>query len=88
MRLSIETLKKIEAELGEFDISQVMGGTNDVYLRFGYWNQINVGKLSEILGEFIIVEEDSDYDDDCGHKYMYRLFDTIFYNKNKINELY
>ena len=88
MRLSIETLKKIEAELGEFDISQVMGGTNDMYLRFGYWNKINIGKLSEILGEFIIVEEDSDYDDDCGHKYMYRLFDTIFYNKTKLNELY
>jgi len=81
MRLSIETLKKIEAELGEFDISQVMGGTNDMYLRFGYWNKINQGKLSEILGEFIIVEEDSDYDDDCGHKYMYRLFDSIFYRK-------
>jgi hypothetical protein len=88
MRLSIETLKKIEAELGEFDISQVMGGTNDMYLRFGYWNQINIGKLSEILGTAIIVEEDSDYDDDCGYKYMYRLFDTIFYNKTKLNELY
>jgi hypothetical protein len=88
MRLSIEVLKKIESELGEFDISQVMGGTNDMYLRFGYWNQINTGKLSEILGTAIIVEEDSDYDDDCGHKYMYRLFDTIFYNKTKLNELY
>jgi hypothetical protein len=88
MRLSIETLKKIEDELGEFDISQVMGGTNDMYLRFGYWNQINIGKLSEILGTAIIVEEDSDYDDDCGSKYMYRLFDTIFYNKTKLNELY
>ena len=88
MRLSIEVLKKVESEFGDFDISQVMGGTNDVYLRFGYWNQINIGKLSEILGESIIVEEDSDYDDDCGYKYMYRLFDTIFHNKNKINELY
>jgi hypothetical protein len=88
MRLSIEVLKKVENEFGEFDISQVIGGTNDMYLRFGYWNQINTGKLSEILGEFIIVEEDSDYDDDCGYKYMYRLFDTIFHNKNKINELY
>ena len=81
MRLSIEVLKKIESEFGEFDISQVMGGSNDVYLRFGYWNKINQGKLSEILGEFIIVEEDSDYDDDCGSKYMYRLFDSIFYRK-------
>ena len=81
MRLSIEVLKKIESEFGEFDISQVMGGSNDVYLRFGYWNKINQGKLTEILGEFIIVEEDSDYDDDCGYKYMYRLFDSMFYRK-------
>jgi hypothetical protein len=88
MRLSIETLKKIEAEFGEFDISQVLGGSNDMYLRFGYWNQINSGKLTEILGTSIIVEEDSDYDDDCGYKHMYRLFDTIFYNKTKLNELY
>jgi len=88
MRLSIEVLKKIESEFGEFDISQVIGGTNDMYLRFGYWNRINIGKLTEILGTSIIVEEDSDYDDDCGYKYMYKLFDTIFHNKNIINELY
>ena len=48
MRLSIETLKKIEAVFGEFDISQVLGGSKDMYLRFGYWNQINEGKLQEI----------------------------------------
>ena len=81
MRLSIEVLKKIESEFGEFDISQVLGGSKDMYLRFGYWNKINEGKLSEIFGEFIVVEEDSDYDDDCGAKYMYRLFDSIFYKK-------
>ena len=81
MRLSIEVLKKIENEFGEFDISQVLGGSKDMYLRFGYWNKINEGKLSEILGEFIVVEEDSDYDDDCGAKYMYRLFDSMFYRK-------
>jgi len=81
MRLSIEVLKKIESEFGEFDISQVLGGSNDIYLRFGYWNKINEGKLSEILGTSIVIEEDSDYDDDCGSKYMYRLFDSMFYKK-------
>ncbi len=30
MRLSIETLKKIEAAFGEFDISQVLGGSKDM----------------------------------------------------------
>ena len=81
MRLSIETLKKIEAEFGEFDISQVLGGSNDMYFRFGYWNQINEGKLQEIIGTSIVIEEDSDYDDDCGNRYMYRMFDSMFYKK-------
>ncbi len=30
--LDISTLKKIESEFGSFDIKQVMGGSNDVYL--------------------------------------------------------
>ena len=81
MRLSIDTLKKIESEFGEFDISQVLGGSNDVYLRFGYWDQVNADRLQEIIGTATVVEEDSDYDDDCGYKYMYRLFDSIFYKK-------
>ena len=81
MRLSIEILKKIEAEFGEFDISQVLGGSNDMYFRFGYWNQINEGKLQEIIGTSIVIEEDSDYDDDCGNRYMYRMFDSMFYRK-------
>ena len=81
MKLGIETLKKIEAEFGEFDISQVLGGSNDMYFRFGYWNQINEGKLQEIIGTSIVIEEDSDYDDDCGNRYMYRMFDSMFYRK-------
>lgn len=71
--LSIEILKKIESEFGSFDIKQVMGGSNDVYLRFGYWRPVNVGKLQQIIGESIRVVEDDDYDDDCGNLYMYRL---------------
>jgi len=81
MRLSIATLKKIENEFGEFDISQVMGGSNDMYLRFGYWESVDAQKLQDIIGESIVIEEDSDYDDDCGSKYMYRLFDSMFYKK-------
>ena len=81
MRISIETLKKIESEFGEFDLSQVLGGSNDVYLRFGYWNSVNTQKLQDIIGTSVVVEEDSDYDDDCGYKYMYRIIDSIFVNK-------
>ena len=73
MRLTIETLKKIETEFGSFDVSQVMGGSNDVYLRFGYWSRVDVQKLQEIIGAGINVVEDDDWDDDCGYQFMYRL---------------
>lgn len=81
MRLSIETLKKIESEFGEFDISQVLGGDNGIYLRFGYWESVDAQKLQDILGTSIVIEEDDYFDDDCGYKYMYRLFDSMFYKK-------
>lgn len=71
--LSVETLKKIESEFGSFDIKQVMGGDNDVYLRFGYWRKINVGKLQELIGNSIRVVEDDIDDDDCGTLYSYKL---------------
>ena len=73
MRIDIATLKKIEIEFGNFDISQVWGGSNDVYLRFGYWSRVDVEKLQEIVGNGIKVVEDDDYDDDCGYQFMYRL---------------
>ena len=73
MRIDIATLKKIEIEFGNFDISQMWGGSNDVYLRFGYWSRVDVQKLQEIVGNGIKVVEDDDYDDDCGYQFMYRL---------------
>lgn len=78
MRLSIETLKKIEAEFGSFDVSQVIGGGNNVYLRFGYWNRVNVQKLQEMVGNGNVVREDDLYDDDCGYKFCYKILDSIF----------
>ena len=73
MRLSIETLKNIETELGSFDVSQVMGGSNDVYLRFGYWRRIYPIKLQSIVGAGIQVVEDDLDDDDCGTLWSYKL---------------
>ena len=83
MRISIETLKQIESEFGEFDISQVLGGTNDVYLRFGYWKGIDASKLQEIVGPSIYVEADCDWDEDCGNRYMYRMIDSILHKIKK-----
>ncbi len=71
--LDISTLKKIELEFGDFDIKQMWGGSNDVYFRFGYWRQVDVNKLNELLGNLNEVVEDCDYDDDCGYQFMYRL---------------
>ena len=73
MRIDIQTLKKIEAEFGSFDVSQVMGGSNDVYLRFGYWSRVDSMKLQSIVGNGIRVVEDDDYDEDCGYKFSYKL---------------
>jgi hypothetical protein len=71
--LDISTLKKIELEFGDFDIKQIWGGSNDVYFRFGYWRQVDVNKLNELLRNLNEVVEDCDYDDDCGYQFMYRL---------------
>ena len=71
--IDIKTLKEIEAEFGSFDIKQVWGGTNDMYLRFGYWRRVNIGKLQKLIGAGIRVVEDDIDDDDCGTLYSYKL---------------
>ena len=71
--LNSDTLILIKEQFGEFDIKQVMGGSNDVYLRFGYWRRVNIGKLQELIGAGIRVVEDDIDDDDCGTLYSYKL---------------
>jgi hypothetical protein len=72
-KIDFETLEKIKNEFGTFQVGQVMGGGNDVYLRFGYWSRVNVAKLQEIVGNSIRVVEDDLDDDDCGTLYSYKL---------------
>jgi hypothetical protein len=71
--LNSDTLILIKEQFGEFDIKQVMGGSNDVYLRFGYWRKVNIGKLQELIGAGIKVIEDDIDDDDCGTLWSYKL---------------
>jgi len=71
-KISIKTLKEIENQFGEFEVGQV-GGSKDVYLRFGYWKKVNVTKLQEVFGSAIKVVEDEDFDDDTGWNYSYKL---------------
>lgn len=73
MRIDSKTLTTIENEFGEFDISQVTGGSYDIYLRFGYWSEVDAAKLQELLGNTIHVQEITDWDDDCGTLYSYTL---------------
>jgi len=49
-------------------------GVMGFYLRFGYWEQINVSKLKEILEpQFIVEEELADWDEYNGKLYAYSL---------------
>ena len=71
--LNSDTLILIQKQFGEFDIKQVMGGSNDVYLRFGYWRRVNLQQLQNLIGGGITVVEDDIDDDDCGTLYSYKL---------------
>ena len=73
MRIDADTLVLIRSEFGEYDLSQVIGGSNDVYLRFGYWRRVNLQKLQDLIGGGIEVGEDDLDDDDCGTLYSYKL---------------
>ena len=46
-KLNFSVLSKIEKEFGNFEIGQTWGGGNPVYLRFGYWNRVDVTELNE-----------------------------------------
>lgn len=72
-KIDFKTLEKINKEFGEFELGQVMGGSNSVYFRFGYWNRVDVNKLNEILGHLNEVREDDLDDDDCGTLWSYKL---------------
>jgi hypothetical protein len=71
--IDFKTLEKVKSEFGDFQVGQVMGGANDVYLRFGYWRRVDVVKLQEIIGNSANVVEDDLDDDDCGTLYSYKL---------------
>ena len=72
-KIDFQTLSKVENEFGNFEIGQVHGGGNAIYLRFGYWNRVDVTKLQKILDYRSNVIEEEWYDDDCGWQYSYKL---------------
>lgn len=74
MYFSLEVIDKIEAEFGSFLVDRVIGGSNENFMKFGYWRRIDFNKLQEIVGDEAIIEESSLYDDDCGWLYSYRFY--------------
>ena len=74
MNLSPQTLLKIQSEFGPFNVYQVVGGSYDNFLRFGYWERVNHSKLQEIVGNQVVIVEDDFDDDDCGTLYSYKFY--------------
>jgi hypothetical protein len=70
MKINKQLIDQITSEVGEFKISYNPGG---VYLRFGYWKQINFEKLKSILSDIFDVEELWDRDEDTGVVWMYEI---------------
>lgn len=68
-KVDFKTLSGVNEVFGDFEVGQTFG-SGDVYLRFGYWKQVDVDKLNEVLGVNNVVE-DSWNDDDCGWLYSY-----------------
>src|SRR5210317_1152402 len=75
MKIDISKLKEVEKAFGQFEIGRIMGNGNHNYFRFGYWRPVDLGVLQAIMAPSIVVVEDDIYDDDCGWKYSYTLYE-------------
>jgi hypothetical protein len=72
MNISPLLHEQIQAEFGKYNVDNVVG-TTQMFLRFGYWQRVDVNKLQSILGDTISVIEDNLDDDDCGTLFSYKL---------------
>jgi hypothetical protein len=72
MNISPLLHEQIQAEFGKYNVDNVVG-TTQMFLRFGYWQRVDVNKLQSILGDTITVVEDNLDDDDCGTLFSYKL---------------
>lgn len=72
MRIEFEILNEIKEKFGDYSINFIR---DRCYLRFGYWQNIDMPKLQELFHDEILVEQSELYDDDCGYLYSYTLTD-------------
>jgi len=75
MKIDISKLKEVEKAFGQSEVGRIMGNGNHNYFRFGYWRPVDLGVLQAIMAPSIVVVEDDIYDDDCGWKYSYTLYE-------------
>ena len=71
MNISPLLHEQLRVEFGDYKVDNVVG-TNQMFLRFGYWKRVDVNKLQSILGDTISVTEDNLDDDDCGTLFSYK----------------
>jgi hypothetical protein len=71
MRITSSDIRKIEEKFGEFALCRDWKG--NLYIRFGYWNRVNVDELQNILPKPMVVVEDTMEDDEFGTLYSYEI---------------
>jgi len=78
MRIGYKKFKEIKKWYGSSDF-EIGYDKDGLTFRFGYWRQVDMEELSEILpGYFTLTENLVDEDDDCGALYNYTISDKTF----------
>ena len=71
MRLGYKKFKEIKKWYGSSDF-EIGYDRNALTLRFGYWAQIKLDELQQVLPDYFEITENLvDDDDDCGPLYNY-----------------
>ena len=72
MKRDIKTLQALEERFGPLDLDQTISQTPELYIRFGYWGQVDLDALKTLLPG-VGVREDSFDDDDTRTMYSYKI---------------
>ena len=64
-----DQLVKRGIDINDIEFSSPWGSERR-YLRYGYWREVDVTGMQDILSEFVIE------DDDCGQLYMYDIIES------------
>jgi len=71
MRIDFSILKQIDKAFGPMEVGSSFE-KDSITLRFGYWKQIDLEKLTSLLPHYMqAIENLVDEDDDCGELWNY-----------------